>query len=402
KSALPANRRRLPQAIARVNCLSRVTLASLALATPLHAEPISDERFQTIAGETFRPIIEEYNLPGIAIGASLDGQNYFFTAGVADQANAAPVTSQTLFELGSISKLFNVTLAAWLDAEGALSLETVVSDLVPELQGSAFDRIELEDLAAHANGGLPLQVPESIKNQADLIQWLSDWKTEGDPTSLRSYSNISIGLLGRISGAQCCASYEAALAERLLPALGLKNTFITVPSRKLSRYAFGYAQGSDAPIRVNPGMLDAEAYGVKSSVTDMVRFIDAHLGRTQVSDTIVAALVRTRQASYDTAYFAQAMIWEEYPWPVDRAQLSAGNGNDMILSAQPITTRDGPVIGPTLFSKTGSTNGFGAYIAVVPSEDIGIVVLANRRYPNAVRAVATLTLMQGLLAEKSD
>ena len=112
-----------------------------------------------------------------------------------------------------------------------------------------------------------------------------------------------------------------------------------------------------------------------------------------------AALSRTREARYDTAHYAQAMIWEDYAWPVTAAQLAAGNSSEMALTPQPITRRDRARSGPVFLNKTGATNGFGAYVAMVPQEEIGVVVLANRNYPNAVRAEATLDLITRILAE---
>lgn len=51
-----------------------------------------------------------------------------------------------------------------------------------------------------------------------------------------------------------------------------------------------------------------------------------------------------------------------------------------------------------ILNKTGATNGFGGYIAMLPSEDIGVVVLANKNYPNEARVKATYSLIQALLA----
>ena len=94
------------------------------------------------------------------------------------------------------------------------------------------------------------------------------------------------------------------------------------------------------------------------------------------------------------------MIWEGYAWPVDPAALEAGNSLDMALKPQPITPRTPPAApeGAMFWNKTGSTSGFGTYVALLPSEKIGVVVLANRGYPNPVRATATVELIEALLA----
>lgn len=79
------------------------------------------------------------------------------------------------------------------------------------------------------------------------------------------------------------------------------------------------------------------------------------------------------------------------------AQLLVGNGPDMILKPQPVTAvqdspsprerRDG------FFSKTGSTDGFGAYVAIMPGRSLGLVMLSNRNIPNSERVKAAKTIL---------
>lgn len=372
-------------------------VAALFCGAPALAAPLSDQAFQRLTETVFDPVTAAHDIPGIAVGVTYRGKTYVHTDGLAVRDPAQPVTAETLFELGSVSKLFTAALAGLAQERGLLSLDGPVSTAMPALGGSAFDTITLYDLAAHATGGLPLQVPDQITDDATLSRWLATWRPDVDPAGVRSYSNLGIGLLGRITAHAFGSDFETALTTRLLPPLGLKDTHVTVPQDAMSRYAFGYDRSDDRPIRVNPGMLDAEAYGVKSSVSDMILFMEAQLGVTAATPEVTAALAQTRKARYDTAHFAQAMIWEEYPWPVTAEQLAAGNSSAMALDPQPLAPRTTPLDGAVFLNKTGSTNGFGAYVAMVPSEKIGVVVLANRNYPNAVRAEAALDLITGIL-----
>lgn len=382
-----------------MNLLRPLALACALAAGPLAAAPLTDADFQAITDKVFRPVITEFAIPGMAVGVTVGGKSHVFTTGLADRAGGVAVDHDTLFELGSVSKLFNVALAAFAEQEGILSLDDPVSTILPSLKGSAFDDMTLYDLAAHANGGLPLQVPDEIASNAQLMDWLAAWRPQNNPQSVRAYSNVSIGLLGQIVGERFCGAYDVALEEYLLPKLGLENTFIKVPAEAIGRYAFGYSKVEDKAIRVTPGLLDAEAYGVKSSVLDMTRFLDTHLGNVQLPAPVKAALDQTRQARYDTAHFAQAMVWEEYRWPVDMQKIVLGSSTEMAMKPQPLRTRDAPMAGPIFLHKTGSTNGFGAYVAMVPDENIGVVVLANRNYPNGRRVEATLELIEEILAQ---
>jgi len=379
--------------------LRSLGLAMAMLATPAYASDLTQGEFEAIAEQVFRPVIDQFSIPGIAFGVTLNGQQFFFTDGLADRQASRPVDTDTLFELGSVSKLFNVALAGLGEAQGRLSLASAVSDERPALAGSAFDQITLYDLAAHANGGLPLQVPDDITDNTSLMRYLSRWNPDVDTRALRSYSNVSIGLLGQIVADRFGGTYENAVTEYLLPGLGLNSTFVTVPEEALAHYAYGYTRTDDRPVRVNSGLLGAEAYGITSNVADMTRFLDAHLGNLRLSDELTRALAITRVSEFDTAHYAQAMVWEGYPWPVDRAQVDAGNSYEMAMQPQAMTHREPEALeGPVFLNKTGSTNGFGAYVAMVPSENIGVVVLANRNYPNPARADVTLRLITELLA----
>jgi beta-lactamase class C len=208
-------------------------------------------------------------------------------------------------------------------------------------------------------------------------------------------------MLGYISANAMGMDYSQAAQTILFPAFDLQNTWIDVPENAMDRYAFGYDRKTDKPIRVTPGVLDDEAYGVKSSARDMLKVLDVELGRGQASEELRKSVERTQEGQLRTAKFTQAMIWEQYPWPADLETMVSGNGYDFILKPQP-AEKISPPLAPeqnVILNKTGSTNGFGGYVAMIPSEGLGVVVLANRNYPNEARVKATYALIEALLSE---
>ncbi len=353
--------------------------------------------FHAAAEAVFAPLVQEYKVPGLIVGITRDGVHEFYATGWASREKRSPVTPDTLFELGSISKIFTATLAAWAEQQGKLDLNETVAHHLCADTCTIGDSLTLMDLATHHSGGLPLQVPDNVNDVADLVNWLKDWRPSDKDA--RSYSNISIGMLGYITGKALGADYRLAAQTMLFPALGLSNSWIEVPSDKMETYAFGYDRKTDAPIRVTPGVLDAEAYGVKSTARDMLKLLDIELGKGTVSHELQQAINRTQQGQYRTALFTQDMIWEQYPWPVAVKQMLEGNGYDFILKPQPME-KIAPALAPqkqVILNKTGSTNGFGGYVAMIPSEHLGIVMLANKNYPNEARVAATHALIEGLL-----
>lgn len=374
-------------------------IALIAMIAPLAPAAAHGEAFQSKASAAYAQAIEEYEIPGLVVGVTRGGQHSFYATGLASLADDRPVTPDTLFELGSISKIFTATLAALAEQRGLLSLDDKASHHLCADACSIGDDMTLMDLATHHSGGLPLQVPQDIADVAQLVNWLKAW--EPPQPGARSYSNVSIGLLGHITADAMGMSYTQAAQSVLFPALGLTNTWIDVPAGAMERYAFGYERKTDRPIRVNPGILDAEAYGVKSSARDMLRLLDIELGVTPVAPALEAAMRRTREGRFRTEKFVQDMIWEQYPWPADIETMKAASGYDFILHPQEMEAIS-PALPPqedVILNKTGSTSGFGGYVALLPGQDIGIVVLANRNYPNEARISATYALLKALIPE---
>jgi len=374
------------------------TFATIIVA--LHTASVHADEFRQSVKASFDPAVKEYDIPGLVVGVTRNGKHDFYAVGLASRSDNREVTPDTLFELGSMSKIFTATLAALAEEHGELNLNDTVANHICADACSVGDNLKLMDLATHHSGGLPLQIPDDITDTNGLVTWLKKWRPPQPGT--RSYSNVSIGMLGYITGQAFGTSYKQAAQEVLFPALGLTNTWVDVPKNEMSNYAFGYERKTNAPIRVNPGVLDAEAYGVKSSARDMLKVLDVELGVGKASEKLRNAVKRTQEGQYKTAFFTQGMIWEMYPWPAQVQTMLSGNGYDFIMKPQPVekinlrSTQEKDVI----LNKTGSTNGFGGYIAIVSSQKIGVVVLANRNFPNDARVKATLSLINALTQNK--
>ncbi len=296
-----------------------------------------------------------------------------------------------------MSKCFAATLACHAQAAGRLSLADTPGKHLPALRGSALDQATLLHYGTYTAAGLPLQFPEAVATDAAALAWLRGFQPTAAPGTVRRYSNPSIGLMGHAAAAALGRDYATACEADLFPALGLRNTYVRVPAHALPAYAWGTSRDGK-PVRVNPGAFDAEAYGVKSTARDLLRFVQAQVQPGGLPAPLREAVRATQAPHFEVGALVQGLGWEQYPWPTSRDRLLDGNSSAMALEPQAARriTRAPWEADATLFNKTGSTNGFGAYAAFVPSQGVGLVMLANRNFPNAARVTAGLQVLSAL------
>src|SRR5690606_7272289 len=148
-------------------------------------------------------------------------QGYLFNYGVASRQTGAPVTASTLFELGSISKTFTATLASYAQVLGHLKLSDTVSHHLPQMKDTALGPVSLMQLGTHTPGGFPLQVPDDIQNNDQLMSYLQQWKPPFETGTKRTYTNPAIGMLGMITAKAMGQAFIPLMQEQIYGGLGL-------------------------------------------------------------------------------------------------------------------------------------------------------------------------------------
>ncbi|SPA31024.1 beta-lactamase/D-ala carboxypeptidase; penicillin resistance, penicillin-binding protein (PBP) [Cupriavidus taiwanensis] len=361
------------------------------------AERVDAATLRRVVDAAIQPLMQAHDVPGMAVTVTAGGKQYDFHYGVAAKREGRKVDADTLFEIGSVSKTFTATLAAYAQARGDLSLTDNAAKYLPQLAGSSVGATSLLDLGTYAAGGLPLQFPEAVTGTGKMVDYFRDWRPRYAPGTHRQYSNPSIGLFGYLAARSMGQPFDVLMEKTLFPALGLRSTYITVPKARMKDYAYGYARGGKA-VRVTPGVLDAEAYGVKTTSADMMRFVMANIDSSGLDQTLQRALATTRTGYFKVGDMVQGLAWEMYPWPAQRDSVLAGSSPQVVFEANPVARLEPPqpARSAMLVNKTGSTNGFGAYVAYVPSQRIGIVMLANKNYPVAERVKAAFKVLQYL------
>ncbi|MCK0715212.1 class C beta-lactamase [Chromohalobacter sarecensis] len=379
-------------------CVLGGTLVLLSVGNvALAQEGAMDDQAREVLDPIVESLMEAQHIPGMAVALVGPQGTTISHYGIADHETGSAVDGATLFEIGSLSKTFTATLASQASVQGKLDLDAPVSRYLPALEGSAFDEISGLNLGTHTTGGLPLFVPDEVTDRASLMSWFRQWQPPETIGDVRTYSNLGIGLLGVETAASLDSEFVPAMRAHVLEPLGLQHTWYDVPDDHMADYAMGENKDGQ-PMRVAPGVLDDEAYGIKTTAGDMARLVQANLHLAEIGAELQQAIDATRQGYYRVGDMTQDLIWEQYPLPVALDTLLTGNGYDMILDPNAAKAIEPPQAprDDVWINKTGSTNGFGGYVVMLPGEQTGLVMLANKNYPNDARVEAAYRILSGL------
>ncbi|MCW0459092.1 Beta-lactamase [Xanthomonas sacchari] len=349
---------------------------------------------------TVQAFMTQYDVPGVAIAMTVDGTDYYATYGVSSRTTQAKIGKDTLFEIGSISKTFTATLAAYAQVNHKLSLMDHPSKYLPEMKGHDFDKVTLLNLGTHTAGGFPMQMPEDVKSDAQVTAYFQAWKPQYPAGTKRTYANPSIGMLGLITAKSMHVPFRKAMEDILLPRLALPNTYLYVPPGKQALYAQGYDE-NNVPARMKPGALWEPTYGIKTTAKDLLRFVEINLGLIEVQPALRRAIEDTHTGYFKLGDMTQDLVWEQIPYPTTQNALLTNSSQKVIYESNAVEVLKPPLQPQqnVLINKTGSTRGFGAYVAFNPSNRIGIVLLINRNISMEARlslASAVLDVAHGL------
>src|SRR4051812_3349070 len=222
--------RRMSAAVMTAGRLVRVALwapAAATPATPARAEP--DAELRDLVTRHVQPLL----LPpgGMAVALMIDGRTEFFNFGMADTARKQAMTSDALFNLASVGKVFTSTLLAQAVKRGEVALDDPVAKYVTELQqGGDIRKVTLGQLASHTSGlhRVPQQYETWHRGQyslPDFIRYLNAWQADDGHTPGKQdlYSNTGFVLLALALQRRFDMPYAKLLEQRLLAPLGMTS-----------------------------------------------------------------------------------------------------------------------------------------------------------------------------------
>jgi serine-type D-Ala-D-Ala carboxypeptidase/endopeptidase len=295
---------------------------------------------------------------GIVVGVIDRQGRRIFVHGSAGGANPRALDGETLFEIGSITKVFTALLLTDMVLRAEVKLDDPVAKYLPaEVKVPQRDNrpIALVDLATHTSG-LP-RMPANFRSQdtanpfvdyteAKLYEYLAMLELTRAVGGRYEYSNTGFGLLGHALARRAGLDYETLVETRILRPLGLASTRIALSPELKVRLATGHDVDLQPTANWDFAVL-AGTGALRSSANDMLTFLAANLGFTgsPLAEAMQAMLGEQRPM----AFFMDIGLG----WTVDQR-----SGGDVIW-------------------KDGATGGYRTFIGYAPKSERGIVVLSN-------------------------
>jgi CubicO group peptidase (beta-lactamase class C family) len=279
-----------------------VTQHPASLASAAHQTPDFSELEKVVRQE-----LQETQTPGSAIAIVKDDRILFAKGfGVANVETRAPVTADTLFQIGSITKTFTATAVLTLAEEGKLRLDKPIGNFANGLSPK-LARVNLGQLLSH-RAGLKDEPDEfGLQDEAALGQYVRSWKDDYclfEPDYVFSYSNSGFALAGFVAQEVTAKPYADLMSERLFQPLGMGRTTFRPTVAMTYPLAVGHrARRGELPVVVRPLANDARLWPagtMYSSVNELARFAMAFLndgkldGKQILSASVIADMQKPR------------------------------------------------------------------------------------------------------------
>jgi len=216
-------------------CIAIPLLAALIAATATAARPDMDTEIERTVARNVEPLVAPNGAGGLAVAVHMDGRTLYFNYGLADQAGKRPITSDSLFNVASVRKVFEAAIVAQAVLDGEMKLDDPVAKYVGELQGDYIRRVTLGQLVTHTSGLLlpsdhPPWLPQPY-SLAGFFDTLNTWQPQNGeaPGRQRIYTHAGYVLLQLVLERRYSTPIADLIDRRVIKPLAMDST--TVPAR---------------------------------------------------------------------------------------------------------------------------------------------------------------------------
>src|SRR5438132_390099 len=319
-----------------------------------------------------RQAMKEWKVPGVALAVVQDGKVIYAKGyGYRDLEQKLPVTTATLFPIGSITKSFTALTFAILKSEGKVDWDKPVRSYLPEFQMNdpvASEQATPRDLFAHRTG-LPrhdLVWYSSDFSREDLVGRLHDLKPNKGFRSAYQYNNLTVMTMGYLEGKLTGLGWEGSIREKIFAPLGMSHSDLSVADiERADDHALPYELKKEVVTKVPFHNIDAigPAGAINSSVDDMAHYLIFQLGEGRYDGKPIVAESNLREM-----HSPQTAIPDPPP-----AFSLPGLGHFSYGLAWVVTSYRGH----NLVWHNGGIDGFYALLSMLPEDHMGVVVLTN-------------------------
>lgn len=315
-----------------------------------------DTHFQELLA-FIRQSMQRWHVPGVAVGIYHQGKQWTAGLGVTSVDRPLPVTEDTLFQIGSITKTVTGTAALRLVEQGRLELDAPVRDRLPELEladADAAARVTLRHLLTHTGGWAGDYFDDSGRGDDALARILPRLKRleQLSPVGeLWAYNNAGFYIAGRLVEAASGLVFEEAARRLVLDPLRMNSSFFFADEIMTRSFAVGHELAGDRPRVATPWGIPRSSSAVGAllaPVGDLLTYARFHMGSGD--DLLKPETLRLMQSKLVKADGAR---WVGLTWYIT------------------------PYAGVDVIGHGGATNGQEALFRMVPQRDFAIVVLTN-------------------------
>lgn len=331
------------------------TISSLA-GHAVAAEP----DYSAIVTKHISPAIESELIPGGVVGIYKDGETSYYPVGTLNYDVDQAPTDETLYEIGSISKVFTGVLFADAIRRGEVTRDTLVDDLLPDgykVKSDEDEELKLWHLTTHTSGWAtaPINIaptdgdkPFTGYTQEMMFEAANLMAPKQAPGTGFEYSNFAVGLLGTLISVNANGEYEALVKERIIEPLGIENFTIELDEDQLAMLAPATASGVTVKAWGKTGPMDPCGMWV-TNAPGLLEFAVANMKQFDDSgEDITESLRLAREPLYKSESMGQQIC---SGWFIAR------NGHG--------------------YWHNGMTGGYSSYMGLTREMDLAVVVLTN-------------------------
>ena len=327
--------------------------------------------------------MKEWKVPGVAIAVVQDGKVVYAKGyGYRDLENKLPVTTETQFAIGSITKSFTALAFAILKDEGKVDWDQPVREYLPEFQMNdpvASERATARDLFSHRTG-LPrhdLVWYSGEFSREDLVNRVRFLKLSKGFRSAYQYNNLTVMTMGYAEGKISGLGWEGCIRQKIFDPLGMTHSNLDIQSIENSpNHAFPYEFKKDAVVKVPFHNINGigPAGSINSSVDEMSHYLTFQLGDGKYAGKQIVS-----ESSLREMHSPQTAIPDPPP------QVSfPGLGHFSYGLAWVATSYRGH----SLVWHNGGIDGFYALLSMLPDDHMGVVILTNMPHGHTPEVLA--------------